>query len=371
MLICIDASGIEDAAGDGPGAQLSLHAIEHLLRAHGSGKHMISTPREAKRALKHKGLSSFALATLDRVIADRSQIEALRKDIDAHLVAGVGESFERIAQGADERALRVHLHHFEDFERAARSVLLGEDKNDAELFEMLGRAWLARRGWQMKLAYDLRPGGGSSIADAFEEAARDGRILFAIADSDVTFPDGPCGQTWLHLRRAAEGRPLFQRAEALPVRAAENLIPLELYEHALAPHLPDERGHVAIRRLDELRQRPSPRAWQSHADLKEGLKLRKVEEMGDTSQGRFWGDVAARAGRGSCARERACDDLADCACFVVDGLGARALERAVVWMKKQPPRRLANLFAFEEAPPIAALAARIVAWGIASTRRAT
>ncbi len=372
MLICIDVSGIDDAAGRGPGAAKSLAAIEHLLRAHHAGKHVVSVPSSAKRALHDRGLSTLAYATLERIIVDRSQIEALRRDLHAHLLTGTGAAFEPTEESPGEhRILRVHLHHFEDFEHASRAVLLGEDRTDAALFDCIGRAWLARMRWRAALAHELRGGGGSSLEDAFDGAARDGRLVLALADSDVTHPGGPTGQTWNKLAKAARGKPGFQRACALPVRTAENLIPLAVYDHALAPHAPDARGTSSFGRLERLREGPAAPAWAEHADLKHGVTLAEVQSLGDSASGHFWREVARCARRDACTRETPCTSAEECGCFVVDGLGKHALERVVAWMKSQPPKRVANLLDLGSSSHAAWVAERVVAWGIAPERRAT
>ena len=371
MLIRIDSSGVEDAAGDGPTAASSLDALEMLLRAHGQGKHVLSVEATARKALRDRPLSHLARASLDRIVADRASIESLRKSLRHHLVAGVGPAFDGSEERQGDRVvLKAPLHHFSgDFERAGRSVLVGEDRTDVELFECFGRAWLAKKGWRTELACELRGGGGSSIADVFEGAAADGRIVLALADSDATCPDGALGQTCHKLLKAAEGKPSFQRARSLPVRAAENLIPLSIYDEALAPHTADHTGTSAFGRLETLSKRPVPPAWKDHADLKDGLTLAHVEGMADSPGGQFWRDVATRAGRGECWRQPRCKKREECSCFVTDGLGKQVLARVVRWMKAQPPRHVGNLLDFGAAPHVDDVTDQVVAWGIAPGRR--
>ncbi len=210
MLICIDVSGIDDAAGRGPGAAKSLAAIEHLLRAHHAGKHVVSVPSSAKRALHDRGLSTLAYATLERIIVDRSQIEALRRDLHAHLLTGTGAAFEPTEESPGEhRILRVHLHHFEDFEHASRAVLLGEDRTDAALFDCIGRAWLARMRWRAALATSCAAAGAAPwrTRSTVPQGTADSSSRSRTATSPI--PEGPRARRGTSSRRQREANPAF------------------------------------------------------------------------------------------------------------------------------------------------------------------
>jgi hypothetical protein len=92
--------------------------------------------------------------------------------------------------------------------------------------------------------------------------------------------------------------------------------------------------------------------------------------MGSSAGALLWLQVARSAGRDTCARKARCQAVRECECIVVDGLGQYALERAVVWMKAQPLKHIANLLDFGRAFHLGWVAEQVVAWGIAPVKRA-
>lgn len=370
MLIHLDASGIADAAGASGSAGRSLDSIESLLRAHHAGKHVVSLRREDARALSPvlPRLSQQAQAALRKIVGALYEIETLRREVTWHIELGIGPVFDgRACARGDHHVVQASLHHFDDFERAARSVLLAENLTDAELYEAMGRALMAWRGWRAQLAFQWLPGGGDTTADIFRSVAADGRILLAVVDSDRKYPSGPPGRTAKRL--SSSGLPAFQRFLVLHVREAENLLPFELYEEALAPH---PRSPSAPERLLSL-QRVVPStvlSWHAHVDLKKGLRLYRVRQMPpDSEEKSFWSELCHKTHREDCLQAATCQKESDCVCIVVEGLGEHALEHAVRWLCGQGPRRLANLLSFERDRRLVELCEIIVAWGLAPAGR--
>lgn len=370
MLIHIDSSAIADAVDrESPSRARSLACIEHVLLAHEQGKHVVSLAIEDLRRLSGELVAApRALATLRKVQGEWSQIAGLRKAMAWHLELGVGGSFdgrEAPVEGG-RTVVRAALHHFDDFERVGRAILFGEHLKDADLYTAMGRALLARRGWRVAIACEGRLGGGSTLAETFERAADDGRIVLAIADSDQRCPDGRIRETARALLRSAAGKPAFQRAVVLHVRAAENLLPLALYEEALAPHpttpsIPERLQHL---------ERAVAASLCAYTNLKHGVKLYQIGQMTLESPERtFWDQISRAAKRDQCTAMVECTNETECRCLVVEGLGERALARVVDWLKKQDPKHVARLLSIEKDPKLERLCEQIMCWCIAFYRR--
>jgi hypothetical protein len=259
------------------------------------------------------------------------------------------------------------LHHFEDFERTGCAVLLGENLTDARLYVTLSRALMAARGWRARVSCSLHNGGGDTIGETFAQIADTGAILLAIADSDRAHPTAELGPTAKKID--ADGRPAFQRVIVLHVRAAENLLPFTIYEHALGPHqstpsIPEKLG--ALEKLVPGVRHP----WRAHVNLKKGLRVVDVEAMTPGSdEERFWSLVSVAARREQCFQGTRCQREVDCVCWVVDGLGTKALERAVAWIERESPRRLAKLLDLENDSALASLCEEVASWTIGPALR--
>ncbi|WP_437321995.1 AAA family ATPase [Sorangium sp. So ce385] len=148
MLIRIDRSSVDDALGSTESSTRTLGCIENLLAAHHSRKHVLSFNIDALRKLSTAAsrLSERARAAIGKIKGDWAEIEGLRKAILWHLEIGIGTAYNGKASTCEGRhVIRVHMHHFEDFERAGCSVLLGENHTDARLYAAMGRAFVAFR----------------------------------------------------------------------------------------------------------------------------------------------------------------------------------------------------------------------------------
>lgn len=352
MLIHLDPSLIRDAAETTDSAAKSRVVIERALVAHGYGKHLLSFSRGDYKPLRamRELFSERARVALDDAHQRLSDTLGQKKDLSWYLLLGLGTEFDGGAGLENERfVIRADAHRFEDPERLGRTILLGENLTDARLYRVFAEAFTAFQRWRCPLRFELDGGGGSTIDKEFNERCQDGRIVFAIADSDRRYPDGPEKNTAKNLRQALQNRPAYQRGEVLDVRSAENLLPLRIYEDALAPH--DSEQSQKLRLLNELHTKLPAHlyAWWRHIDLKVGVIDNNLARKSDENVRAYWTEIL------------------DCAqCERINGLGSHCLERAVDWMEqKRDSRQTANLLFLAPGDSLKDFAGRLAAWGIA------
>ncbi|WP_437947921.1 hypothetical protein WME98_45515 [Sorangium sp. So ce296] len=369
MLIYLDRSAIADAIGGGATAEKSCECIELLLRMHREGLHIVAIAPEHIEAFApmFPRLSRRERSTLERIRGTSLELLSLKNRLDWYIELGVGTLFDGKEQpvGSGSHVIRASLHHFDRSTRAIRAVLLGENLIDVDLYAEMAQLLLAVRNLRkLRLQVERRGAGGSTLAPEFTRIADDGRIVLAIADSDRRYPDGPPGGTWSELEKKAQGRPAFQRAREVHGREAENLVPLDVYDAALAQKsAKDPRLSIVadLRRLAEVHR--------AHADIKDGIRLYQVEHTMKAGEREFWSDVSAELRRDRCQQpESKCQERAACGCFVVEGLGAHVLKQTVEWLRREGPRRtreVARLFDLPQDAKLAQLAGEVVAWGCA------
>jgi hypothetical protein len=370
MLIHIDSSAVADVMVVSDTSERSFVSIENVLAAYRDRKHIVSLRRGDLRQLrKTAALSARARAALLQIEGEQSEIDGLRKSIAWHLELGLGPSFNgEVYEERGRWVIRMSLHHFADLERVGRSVLLGENLTDAKLYALMGKAFLGLNGWRANVAYELRGGGGSQLPNEFREAASNGRIMIAIADSDQTHPKADQGAMAEQLRLEEQGKPKFQRVLVLYARCAENLLPFDVYDRALAPHA---ASPSIPRRLHDMEALAADLPWRAHANLKKGLRLFQLRAMPDGPEKRFWVEVSFASGRHQCAEVTSCNNAQDCRCYVVPWLGKDALEKAVDWLttSAQTSQSLAALFNLAHDSKLTALCEQLNAWGIAPVSR--
>ena len=299
------------------------------------------------------------------------------RQVPYYLEIGRGPKFNgRMCADARQHIIRADILHFADYERVGRTVLVAENLTDAKLYQILGKALVTAKGWQWGVELELRGGGGHTIGGVFAEVVRDGRLALGLADSDREFP--PLAHQH-HDRRAGLGdtakalldaapEHCIQHAHVIHARDLENLLPFTVYEEALAPHRNSPSMPEQLQALD--RAVPQHRLpWRAYADLKAGLRLVDVQGLPDGDYERFWAEVARAAGRDRCRDPAGCRAAGKCDCYVVEGLGPKALERALAWLRGESLERLARMLDLEGDPQMEALCVKIAAWGSALTQR--
>jgi hypothetical protein len=374
MLIEIDGSAIGDALA---GSARTRECIENLLHAHQAGKHVVWLDRAQIRALEpiKQALSGRAQGALRSIRSQQTEILGLRDRVRWIVRSGLGPRFDGgEATEVGKQVIRVPLHHFHDYERLGRAVMLGENLTDADLYVTMGRAFAAAHNWRVEPAFELQLGGGGTTASVFGQLVNDGRIVLAIVDSDQTYPGGPIGGTAakvLPVRRSA-----LQHVHLLHVRFAENQITSAVYLQSFQdPQRPLSAGaqRNKLNALAELMQKeamPSAHAWRAHAELKHGIKLFEVRALAAGSlEAAFWSGVAADLGRDKCQQAQACTKIKDCRCYVTDALGEDALRLAVAWLAPRDPRRNARLLGIEAGTASGELCEKVLAWGLAPAAR--
>lgn len=370
MLIHIDSAAVEVLVRGGPSSDKTLRCVENLLQAHGNCKHIISLLIQDITKLQPLSgrFSESGRAALANILSRRREISGFRKQIAYYLEVGPGMmANQHVCAGTGQQVLRGDIHHFEDSEWAGRSVLLAENLTDAEFYRTLGRVFATAKGWQANIAYELRGGGGSTIAESFAQIVQDGRIALAIADSDRRHPKGGLGSTAAALVKV-DAKQDFQSSHVLHVRAAENLVPFKVYEEALAPHKTTPSIPGLLEALDRA-VTGSNRKWRAHANLKTGLLWREVEQMAIGDEGKFWSSVSCEAKRDRCRDATRCRAAGECTCAVVEGLGKEALASTVRWIRTQRSERLAKLLDSADDPQLQALCEKLASWGCASPSR--
>jgi signal transduction histidine kinase len=373
VLIHLDGSAVADATSGSPTASRSHACIENLLLAHFEGNHVVSLLPGDAALLRDAapGWSARARRGLDHIDENYAQISGLRADIRWSLELGLGAEFDGKAHDAPggTRIIRAPLHVFEKSHTLSFSTLLGESLTDADFFQQLGDLRRAERRWDgVEIVHETRGAGGSTFAPEYERLAAKGRILLAIADSDMRHPGSGVGGTLHRLQTRAGQHPDYQRARPLPTRTAEGLVPLDVYREALESL--HGHGDQRLAALDRLKPflRSAPSDITRYAHLKDGLRLYQIENPKTAAEGAYWRKIATNAGRDRCtwATTEQCTKKEECKCYVVDALGANALCDVVLWMKtKKSKRSLASRFDLARNTPLADLADEVVAWGLA------
>ncbi len=202
-------------------------AFENIINAHRMGWHIFAPPRKvANRISKDCDLSRSQKSIFDSHVQDRITTLLGQARSADHTIICIPDSMPVIAERSNQFALPISK--FIDPRNLLPFLLITENaQNDGVFLERLCLIFSKHLGYQSPMMLEHRHGGGGTTAAQYREALTDYRPTLCVIDSDRRYPDGPLGST----ARAVRGVELHNttrvvQAHILPVREAENLVPL-------------------------------------------------------------------------------------------------------------------------------------------------
>lgn len=342
-----------------PPAPLLVDAVRNLALGEYEGKHVLALSRKLMTKLlawphlpKHEeGIFGRLKDQLDTRYSLAKQTP-VRVEVSAAATGPI----ERHDNGQQLRFV-VPFGFFADSQHVQPVRLLGENINDAELYQRAAEVYLHHFGLTgdsshatfhqklLQLCLSPRGTGGSQLGAELELAAKTEMVL-AVADGDICYPGGtPKNHNTQVGAQAALAKLKGQAVAELLItdgRSAENLLP----DAAILAHLfPDAPAESRHERLSDARQRLlSDASARRHLDLRAGLRLweKFPGNQSDADELRFLEDVATKhASQATTTSEciTACKVASkkQCQCVVIEGLGKDLLVNGVEHMKQTPP----------------------------------
>lgn len=328
-------------------------AMGNLLLAHRDGKHIVSAPTSVLNDLIRL-TNGDEKGEWRKIKLERPKLGVVQENV-THICIVVPEQERRVQR--KQTGGQIHLHvpytYFDDFESAGSAHLVAEDQDDADLYLIAARAYVAfspdLQG--TKVILHCFGGGGGNINDAFRAHARHSFTL-GIVDSDKKWPSAALGKTCMDLQEVLvelerEGRSLAELI-VLPCHELENLLPAALI---IDSFIQDDDADFRNRCVDAERLKIlGAAAPLHHLDIKRGLTLYDVFDARRNAQKHaFLSNVAHQQlkDRSKCTDEPECAKREHCQCRVFDGLGDKIAARVVEYCRKlSAPKNAEYLLAF-------------------------
>jgi hypothetical protein len=354
-------------------------ALLNLARAHHEGKHILSGPFRVLAALATATeLPEDVRGTFRQIKLRHHELGSLRASM-THIVEIEPREGAILEDGDHARqCYRVPLAYFSDSARVQKSRLVAEDRDDARIYEHAAQAYLSRfslKGIRVRL--QTYGGGGSSIADALRDHAREGPTVCIVdADRRWSSEEGTAqeGRTAVGAREVA--RDLAGKAVAWvyvpPCREIENLLPASI---VLESFVATDKGdfHARCKQIERLGFFGGGLC----VDIKEGLRRWDFERLGENDPERRY---LARTFAEHLARVPSppggfCEDAPECRpreprercrCVLFEGAGTGLLARIADELDKRSPQKVAeHLFASDRAhaPEWTAIGRLLFSWG--------
>ncbi len=220
---------ISERFADIPNAEWDKYhiAIENMINAHRWGWHIFAPSRRiANRIFEHCELSRSQKAIFDSHIKDKLTTLVGQARSSDHTILCVPDTGQTLVERANQYA--VPMSNFLEPRNLMPCRLLTENaQNDGAFFERLCLILGKYLGYQAPVVLEHLHGGGGTTAAQYKAALDECRPTLCVVDSDQRYPDGPSGSTANAVVAAGHKNACCTvQAHVLPVREAENLIPL-------------------------------------------------------------------------------------------------------------------------------------------------
>ena len=335
-------------------------AFENLAGGRWEGKHLL-----------YAGFGLLAALAQFQPLSQRSrdQFRSLLNNSDG--LSGLTERFSHCIQltnqvekvirfkDGNQTFFKMPLSEFVDSRIIQETVILGENLNDASLYEALGEVALSKSnmGGAVKLRCELRGGGGSTTVREFKNGQKSGRAILCIADGDRKWRGAGVGDTAKAILEAWDRQTKLSEVNVLEVRDAENLIPLKIFDEAIDD--PDQRNRISAIRDRVAGEKAEVLDW---LDIKEGLTPPHVPQHEPWISHLPWLQNHAWNWKEECRTEPVCTRRDVCKCRLIPGLGDKILDRVLDILKIKTSAKKAELFGADYDGELACIGDLTLAW---------
>jgi hypothetical protein len=278
MYVWIHQSVLATRWDDDENAQ---HALENLLASAFEGNHFIDGDLETLRSLARlPHLSRRSTAILNKTANWKPQMEGITARV-TRILEVTGDAVTSCKPG--DRVWKIPLGEFKKVSMAARTLLLGENLIDCDLYKKAAEQYRCLEGLSaLAVVLDTDGAGGSTIVDRYRRLMYErSRITACVVDSDRFSHHEPrlkgTAEACWRISEEANWPTVFVCLES---RELENAIPRRFIDEAIQ-NAPRDRWEQVKRSFgDNLLIR--------FADLKNGVSIHWVLRQKGFVGGRDW-----------------------------------------------------------------------------------
>lgn len=381
MLLYVDRSAKDCLESSGSDREDAIRSLTNLATSRREGKHLILGNQAALRAIASwDELDRYSLGVYSKILQETVEKGNLRKELKYRIdivwnPAGVPSE----QRSSGQRIVQLPLHHFRYIDRALQTLLLTENKRDAQIYEIMARVSLKRRSWKLPLRMENRAGGGDDMAAQYVDIQSNKKICLCIADSDKTSFQSGCGDTANKIMRRDDALSPTCSYVVTEAHELENLISTRTYDETLDRNNPlKERQRAASIRFLERLEATKFAEIRQFLDFKNGLRLSVVldnlEAYGRYRDKDYWNCLLHIAETQdsvdpNCIENQRCkkDRKKECSCVVMDGFGKGVIDAVIEKLNEKAPGKIRENLCGNTAPEWQRIGDTLLAWSCGSS----
>jgi hypothetical protein len=325
---CLDSSGVdrEDA----------VEGLEKIAMGRAEGKHLVLGEASTLSALATwEDLSERYRKVYSRILGKLPTTGSIRRKLPYRVdVVGHQPTELTLKESESQTIIQVPIRYFRDSGLVQETILLAENRRDAEVYKRMARVNIKLRRWAtIPIRLETRPGGGADTAEEYRSLQEERkRLCLCIVDSDRTSPEGQLGLTALGLRRVEDPQQPMCVYLTTRTHELENCIPTGMYREVAE----GDQRRKAVEFLEDLEESELAEA-RKYLDFKKGLVLAEIfENLSKYSRSpanlSYWQSLLSHLAENSYPTHQECLEIGECrsegrcSCSVMCGFGANVID---------------------------------------------
>lgn len=355
MLILIDSS-VVDKGDENTWDDETVVALENLATARREGKHIVMAKRETLNKIAQcSRLSEFSRKIYHKLYNESTQLYSYLSAATKYIEI-VNPCYEpQVLSDLGKQIIKVPPRFFYDSESVQKTILLGENLDDALFYETLAKVYLKWKERNVKIVCEHRGGGGHTTSNEYSNIQQaKQRFCLCIVDSDKIAPNGNLGSTASSLSNSDDPTCIRTQTFILDCRESENLIP-----NSILSELPLTEREIpeALKIIESISKSESAVEVRCFLDIKKGTYLKKIIDEKNCQVQDFWQakiplipNISARIDNW-CLTNWQCNNSKKssknskekCGCKISLGFGESTLSHTVEYLQDKGPREIARI----------------------------
>lgn len=353
MLILIDSS-VVDKGDENTWDEETVLALEILATARREGKHLVIAERETlEKMARCSRLSQIARNVYTNLFNHstqnfRSYPSVVKRYIEVNLCLE-----PQVVENSGQQIIKVPPRFFNDSESVQKTILLGENLNDALFYETIAKVYLRWKRINAQIECDRRGGGGDTISREYINIQKlNKRFCLCIVDSDKIAPDGNLGSTASSLRKSDDPSCIKTQSFILDCRESENLIPNSILSELPLKGKPERLEALKVlQSISVVEESISLVEVRCFLDIKEGTRMKEIIDKKHPKVKEFWQLKFALIPKISdpidnwCQTHWQCskNSKEECECKISLGFGKDTLSDTLKYLEEKNPHEIAKI----------------------------
>jgi hypothetical protein len=360
-----------------------ISAIENMATAANEGKHILIGRRDLFERLSNLSFISSRSSASYKKCKEQLPEYANLKSITSDYIQVIPDGNDTINIVDGQRIINIPLGRFTDTSMIQESVLLCENLIDCDFYQIVAKVYaLKKKLGTLKMRYEGRLGGGSTIVDVYQQTQGENkRLCLCIADSDKKFPTSDFGEIIKRLERIDDKAKPLSKYIPLLCREAENMLSYKQLELACSM---DESRLKALQSLNNIEKCNDEERL--YIDIKKGLKLAGVFKLAiDNPCRNYWNNFLSSFCRANVYNNNPClrknnyhinehncelkEEDDSCECTIMPGFGDNIFENVVMELKRNSGQKVAEMLSSSVSDEWMRVGHIVFSWCIGRGRR--